>query len=149
MNSAPSDKQKHKRRRTATPTATIIHHHTTTPTATVLHHHATPTTTIAPTSHFTRPSNNFADIPDPTPPPLPVNDSFVWIGEDPMPPPFPVNETMSFASVVPKSVRSGYNVTPFVFALPFIVLGAWIAQTKFRRYGYVPIRTVEISSSEV
>lgn len=146
MNSAPNNTPKHKRRHTMTPTVaptTVHHHHTMTPTAaptvspTVVHHHHTMTPTVAPTVHFTRPAINFTEIL------IPANER---IGEDPYPP-FPLNETMSFATVVPESVRSGYNFTPFVFALPFIVLGAWIAQTKLRRHGYAPIRTVEISSS--
>ena len=142
-----SSKQKHKRHHTATPTTTptaIVHHLTPTPTAIVHHHTPTPTAIVhhhtpTPTAHFTRPNDE-----DPLPP-LPSNDSYVLIGEDPL----PVNQTMSLATVVPDSVHSGYNLTPFVFALPFIVLGAWIAQTKVRRHGYAPIRTVEISTSEV
>lgn len=157
MNSSPSEKTKHKHaRRTVTPTA-VIHHHTLTPTAAIhhhtvtptvaVHHHRTSTPTAAPTAHNTRTKKVNDEIPEPEPVPPPTNETWnLIIGEDPIPPP-PSNQTttttMLAITPVTGEPRSGVGLTPFVFALPLLVLGAWFAQTKKRRYGYTPIRTVE------
>lgn len=162
MNSSPSEKTKHKHaRRTVTPTAAIHNHHTVTPTAAVhhhnhtvtptvaVHHHRTLTPTAAPTAHITHTKKVSDEIPEPEPIPPPANETWnLIIGEDPIPPP-PSNQTTTTTTTmlaitpVTEEPRSGVGLTPFVFALPLLVLGAWFAQTKVRRYGYTPIRTVE------
>jgi len=116
--------------RTATPTP-AHNHRTATPTPAHNHRTATPTPahnhrTDAPTVHFTR------------------ADEIINVEEDPMP--APVNVSMLFMSA--STPVRGSTLSPFVFALPFVVLAAWIAQTKVRRRGYSPIRTVRFSSFE-
>ncbi len=168
MDSSQNKKEKHKRRSTATPTATIIHHHTTTPSSSLVHHRTVAPTAAAVHNHHsftptisTRPSTKVNEpIPidvnasfdffgeDPMPPP-PVNASFELATEDPVPSPPPMNGTMSFvASSGVSSATSASTSSTFLFALPLVVLGAYIAQTKVRRHGYTPIRMTKFSYSD-